>query len=210
MATTRRTMLSSTAASAATTAGTAGILAACGGPGTTSQTDKPITLSKATTITAWLPATGNYTEYLTSQVAKFQQSQDKVKVTVEPPGDTAKLQASIVAGDPPNLQQSNFIPMFMWQIQDALEPIDAYLDKRGKTDYFDWARDGSTIKGKLYEWPWMLNPTGPVINKSLLAERGAANLAPAQGAKADWTQDQWRAVLKAVTNVTGDENRDVY
>src|SRR5688572_13340389 len=187
-----------------------GLLAACGGTTSTSPTDKPITLSKATTITAWLPPTGNYTEYLNNQVAKFQQSQDKVKVTVEPPGDTAKLQASIVAGDPPNLQQSNFIPMFMWQIQDALEPIDAYLDKRGKTDYFDWARDGSTIKGKLYEWPWMLNPTGPVINKSLLAERGAANLMPAQGAKADWTQDQWRAILKAVTNVTGDETRDVY
>ena len=202
--TTRRTVLTTVATTAS-----AGVLAACGAA-TNSSTDKPITLSRNTTITAWLPPTGNYTEYLNNQVAKFQQSQDKVKVTVEPPGDTAKLQASIVAGDPPNIQQSNFIPMFSWQLQEALEPVDAYLDKRGKTDYFDWARDGSTIKGKFYEWPWMLNPTGPVVNKSLLASRGSANLLPAQGAKADWTQDQWRAVLRAVNNVTGDENRDVY
>ena len=188
----------------------AGLLAACGGTGTRLQADKPLQPSKPVTITAWLPATGNYADYLTNQVALFQQSQDTVKVTVEPPGATDKLQASIVAGDPPNLQQSNYIPMYMWQLQDALEPIDAYLDKRGKTDYFDWARDGSTIKGKMYEWPWMLNPTGPVINTSLLAERGAANLAPQQGLKADWTFDPWRAILRAVTNVTGDETRDVY
>ena len=200
----RRAMLGGAAA------GAVGLLGAACGAGTGSQSAKPLTVSKAVNITAWLPPTGSYTEYLTSQVAQFQQSQDKVKVTVEPPGATDKLQAAIVAGDPPDLQQSNYIPMFMWQLQDALVPIDTYLDKRGKTDYHDWARDGSTIKGKLYEWPWMLNPTGPVINKSLLAEKGAANLAPAQGAKADWTFDQWRPILRAVTNVVGDETRDTY
>ena len=81
---------------------------------------KALPVSKPVTITAWLPASGPYTEYLTGQVALFQQSQDTVKVTVEPPGATDKLQASIVAGDPPNVQQSNYIPMFMWQIQEAL------------------------------------------------------------------------------------------
>ena len=204
MAMTRRTLMASGSVA------TAGLVAACGEAGTSTQTDKPLQVTKAVNITAWLPATGNYTEYLTSQVALFQQSQDKVKVTVEPPGATDKLQAAIVAGDPPNLQQSNYIPMFNWQIQNALEPIDAYLDKRGKGDFFDWARDGSTIKGKLYEWPWMLNMGGPVINKSLLAERSASNLVPQQGLKADWTFDQWRAILRAVTNVTGDEARGVY
>jgi len=186
------------------------LLAACGAGTSTGPSEKALQVSKPVTITAWLPATGNYTEYLQNQVTLFQQSQDKVRLTVEPSGATDKLQASIVAGDPPDLQQSNYIPMFMWNLQGALEPIDAYLDKRGKSDYFDWAREGSTIKGKLYEWPWMLNPTGPVINKSLLAERGSANLAPAQGLKADWTFDQWRTILRAVTNVTGDDTRDVY
>ena len=204
MATTRRTVVASAPL------GLVGLLVGCGGTGTGTPAGTALQVSKPVTITAWLPATGNYADYLTGQVALFQQSQDKVKVTVEPPGATDKLRAAIVAGDPPNLQQSNYIPMFMWHLQDALEPIDAYLDKRGKSDYFDWAREGSTIKGKLYEWPWMLNPTGPVINTSLLAERGASNLAPAQGLKADWSFDQWRAILRAVTRVTGDEARDVY
>jgi ABC-type glycerol-3-phosphate transport system substrate-binding protein len=186
------------------------LLAACGAATNNAQAGKALPVSKPVTITAWLPASGPYTEYLNGQVTLFQQAQDKVKVTVEPPGATDKLQASIVAGDPPNLQQSNYIPMFMWQIQEALEPVDAYLDKRGKTDYFDWARDGSTIKGKLFEWPWMLNSVGPILNKSLLAERDAANLAPPQGLKADWNFDQWRAVLRALTNQTGDATRDTF
>jgi ABC-type glycerol-3-phosphate transport system substrate-binding protein len=191
-------------------AGAAGLLAACGAAGQSGQSEKALQVSKPVTITAWLPPTGNYTDYLNSQVALFQQSQDKVKITVEPPGATDKLQAAILAGDPPNIQQANYIPMFMWQLQEALEPVDPYLDKRGKSDYFDWARDGSTVKGKLYEWPWMLNPTGGVVNKSLLAERGASNLVPQQGVKADWTVEQWRALLKAAAKVTGDETRDVY
>ncbi len=191
-------------------AGMAELLAACAPVRTGTQAQKPLALAKPVAITAWLPATGNYAEYLQNQVALFQQSQDKVKVTVEPPGAADKLQASIVAGDPPNIQQSNYIPMYMWQLQDALEPIDAYLDKRGKSDYFDWAREGSTIKGKMYEWPWMLNPTGVVVNKSLLAERGALGLVPPQGLNADWAFDQWRAILRAATLLTGDDTRDVY
>jgi ABC-type glycerol-3-phosphate transport system substrate-binding protein len=192
--------------------GAAGLmLAACGAPDPGgAQKESSTQVSKPVTITAWFPASGRYADYLQSQVALFHQSQDKVRVTVEPPGGNDKLQASIVAGDPPNLQQSNYIPMFMWQLQDALEPIDQYLDKRGRTDYFDWARDGSIIKGKMYEWPWMLNPTGPVVNKSLLIGKGASNLIPQQGLKADWTLDQWRACLRAVTTQTGDATREVY
>jgi ABC-type glycerol-3-phosphate transport system substrate-binding protein len=201
----RRSVLTAGAAGAA-----GSLLAACGAASTSPQGEKALQVSKAVSIIAWLPPSGNYTEYLQSQVALFQQSQPKVQVTVEPSGATDKLQAAIVAGDPPNIQQSNFIPMFSWNLQDALEPIDLYLDKRGRTDFFDWARDGSLIKGKMYEWPWMLNPTGPVINKSMLAEKGVSNLMPQQGPKADWTFDQWRQVLRATTTQTGDPNRDTY
>ena len=174
------------------------------------QSEKPATLAKPVTITVWFPPTGNYTEFLTSQTNLFQQSQDKVKVTVEPWAATDKLQASIVAGTPPNLQQSNYIPMFLWHSQRALEAVDQYLDKRGKGDYYDWARDGSTIQGKLFEWPWMLNPTGAVVNRTMAADRGAMALLPQQGAKADWTFDQWRRLLQSLAVVTGDDAKDVY
>jgi ABC-type glycerol-3-phosphate transport system substrate-binding protein len=167
-------------------------------------------VSKPVTITAWYPATGTYVPFLQAQTDAFQQASPKVKVTVEPSGTTDKLQAAIVGGEPPDIQQSNYIPMFMWAQRGALEPIDPYLDKRGKGDYFDWARDGSSIEGKLYEWPWMLNPTGPVINKSLFAEKDLTRLLPQQGTKADWTFDQWKQLLVQATTRTGDPQRDVY
>ncbi len=172
--------------------------------------EKPVAVSKPVTITVWFPATGNYTEYLTNQTALFQQSQDKVKVTVEPSAATDKLQASVVAGTPPNLWQANYIPMFLWHSQGALESVDQYLDKRGKADYYDWARDGSTVQGKLFQWPWMLNPTGAVINRTIAADRGASSLVPQQGAKSDWTFEQWRKLLQATATIAGDETKDVY
>ena len=117
--------------------------AACSGAGGAGQA--PLQVSKAVTITAWFPVTGNYAPYLQAQTDAFQQANPKVKVTVEPSGTTDKLQAAIVGGEPPDLQQSNYIPMFMWAQRGALEPVDQYLDKRGKGDFYDWARDGSSI-----------------------------------------------------------------
>ena len=137
-------------------------------------------VSKPVTITAWFPVTGNYAPYLQAQTDLFQQANDKVKVTLEPSGTTDKLQAAIVGGEPPDIQQSNYIPMFIWAQQGALEPIDPYLDQRGKADFHDWAREGSTIDGKMYEWPWMLNPTGPVINSSLFARRTPPTCCPSR------------------------------
>ena len=181
---------------------------ACGGAG--GPASAPLQVSKPVTITAWFPVTGNYAPYLQAQTDRFQQANDKVKVRIEPSGTTDKLQASIVGGEPPDLQQSNYIPMFMWAKLGALESVDPYLDKRGKGDFHDWAREGSSIAGKMYEWPWMLNPVGPVINKSLFAEKDATRLLPQQGVKADWTFDQWRELLRVVTTRTGSPERDVY
>lgn len=106
--------------------------------------------------------------------------------------------------------QAGYASLFPWVKQGAIEPIDAYLDRRGKGDYYDWAREGSSQDGKMWQWPWLLNPTGVIVNRSLFAEKNAVNLLPASGPKADWTIDQWRAALRAVTAVTGDPARDVY
>jgi ABC-type glycerol-3-phosphate transport system substrate-binding protein len=183
------------------------VLAACGAErsaGPSLQVSKPVT------VTAWFPVTGNYAPYLQSQTDLFQQGNEKVKVAVEPSGSTDKLQAAIVGGEPPDIQQSNYIPMFMWAQRGALEAVDPYLDKRGKGDFHDWAREGSTITGKMYEWPWMLNPTGPVINKSLFLQKDLGRLLPQQGLKADWTFDQWKQLLVQATTRGGGPDRDVY
>jgi ABC-type glycerol-3-phosphate transport system substrate-binding protein len=185
------------------------VATACAGAGGGAG-QAPLQVSKAVTITAWFPVTGNYAPYLQAQTDAFQQANQKVKVTVEPSGTNDKLQAAIVGGEPPDIQQSNYIPMFMWAQRGALEPIDQYLDKRGKGDFYDWAREGSTISGKMYEWPWMLNPTGPVINRSLFVEKDLTRLLPQQGQKADWTFDQWKQLLVQGTTRSGDPQRDVY
>ena len=62
----------------------------------------------------------------------------------------------------------------------------------------------------MYEWPWLLNPTGVVINRSMFAARGATAVLPQPGPKADWTFDQWKTALRAVTSIAGDPDKDVY
>jgi multiple sugar transport system substrate-binding protein len=56
----------------------------------------------------------------------------------------------------------------------------------------------------------MLNPVGPIVNRSVFKEKNADSLLPQPGPKADWTFDQWKAALRAVTSVTGDPDRDTY
>lgn len=182
-------------------------LAACGAR---EQGGSPIQVTKPVTITAWMPVTGTYVPVLSPQIDLFRQANPRITVNVEAAGGTDKLQAAILAGDPPDIQQSNYIPMFGWAKQGALEPVDTYLDRRGKGDFYDWAREGSTIDGKMYEWPWMLNPTGPVVNRSLFVDKNADNLIPKPGAKADWTFDQFGAALRTATTRTGDAEKDVY
>jgi ABC-type glycerol-3-phosphate transport system substrate-binding protein len=189
-----------------------GIGGACRGRDDRSASPPPL---KPVTITAWLDSaaggTPAFAPFHEQQVARFQQAHPTITVTVEPIGGTgASLQARVAAGDPPDLVRSNFIPMFAFAKQGALEPIDAFLDRRGKADFYDWARDGSTVDGKMYQWPWMLNPTGVVVNRSLFAQHNAAHLLPAQGPTADWTFDRWLAALRAVTVHTGDPEQDVY
>ena len=135
------------------------VLAACGAErsaGPSLQVSKPVT------VTAWFPVTGNYAPYLQSQAELFQQGNQKVKVTVEPSGSgRTSCRRRSWRASPRTSSSPTTSPCSCGPSQDALEPIDPYLDKRGKGDFHEWAREGSTIDGKMYEWPWMLNPTGP-------------------------------------------------
>src|SRR5262249_18243035 len=166
------------------------------------------------TILAWLDTSGSgtttFAPFHEAQLDVFRAANPMVTVTVEPIGDANKLQANVVAGTPPDIFRTSYPTMYQYQKQGVLEPIDAYLDKRGKTDFYDWARDISTIGGTMYEWPWLLNPVGPVVTRSVFKEKRADALLPPPGPKADWTFDQWKAAMKAVTSVTGDSDRDTY
>ena len=161
-------------------------------------------------MVAWLDSAGygtaTFAPFHEAQLAIFRQANPQVTVKVE----SGDLQTHVVAGTPPDFLRTSYQTMYQYQQQGALEPIDAYLDRRGKADFYDWPREISTIGGKMYEWPWMLNPVGPVVNRSLFKEKNLDSLLPQPGLKADWTFEQWKAALKAVTTVTGDAERDVY
>ena len=203
----RRAMLRGGGAAAASL-----VLAACGAGG---ETGSPVKVDKPVTLRVQVPQPGtagseNHAAFFLRETAAFQQANPNVKVMSEVPAAADKLQASVVAGDPPDMLQAGYASLFPWVKQGAVEPIDAYLDKRGKTDYYDWPRDGSSQNGKMWQWPWLLNPTGVIVNRSLFVEKNAANLLPKQGPKAEWTLDQWKTALRAVTSVTGDTAKDVY
>jgi ABC-type glycerol-3-phosphate transport system substrate-binding protein len=195
-------------------AGPAMVAAACGSAAGGQPAADPQAAGAPVTITAWLPratpSQAAYPPYIEQQLARFGSAHPTVRVNSEVAGEAEKLQAAVVSGDPPDIVQSNNIPMFMWASQGALEPIDPFLDRRGKDDFYAFAQNVSTIKGKMYEWPWLQNPTGVVINRSMFAARGAAAVLPQGGVKADWTIEQWRTALRAVASVSGDPERDVY
>lgn len=184
-------------------------VAACarhaGAPGEPAPT---VQQTRPASITLWAPVVGAYAEWHRERVETFIQRNPQIKVTIEPPESEDKLQVAVVSKAPPDIVQSNYIPMFKWASQGALEPIDAYLGPDGKADLHDWARDGSTYQGKLYQWPWMLNPTGLVVNASLFDERNARHLLPKPGIGADWTIEQFRQALRAVTY--SDASGEVY
>jgi multiple sugar transport system substrate-binding protein len=189
------------------------VVAACGttGPG---GDVPPAAITAPATIVAWFDTSGSgtttFAPFHEAQLDVFRKANPKVNVNVEPIGDGNKLQANVVAGTPPDIFRTSYPTMYLYQKQGVLEPIDAYLDKRGKGDFYEWARDISTIGGKMYEWPWMLNPVGPVVNRSLFKEKNADALLPQPGPKADWTFDQWKTAMRAVTSVTGDPDKDTY
>src|SRR5438067_2199527 len=130
-------------------------VAACGQTGAGGNVP-PTAIANPVTIIAWLDTSGSgtptFAPFHDAQLAIFRQANPKVTVNVEAIGDNSKLQANVVAGTPPDIFRTSYPTMWQYQKQGVLEPIDAYLDKRGTSDFYDWARDISTIAGKMYEW----------------------------------------------------------
>lgn len=171
--------------------------------------EKPPVVAKPVTITVWFPPTGNYTEYLTSQTALFQQSQDKVKVIVEPSGATDKLQASIVAGTPPTCSSRTTSRCSCGMRRGH--------SNRSTSTWTSEAKATTTTGRARVDHP------GQVLRVALDAKSdrcrrqpdpacrtGALAQMPAQGTTANWTFDQWRKLLQASATVTGDVTKDVY
>src|SRR3954454_4868722 len=110
------------------------LVAACGQGGAGANVP-PAAIANPVTISAWLDTSGSgtptFAPFHEAQLAIFRPANPKVTVNVEAIGDGSKLQANVVAGTPPDLFRTSYPTMYQYQKQGVLEPIDAYLDKRG-------------------------------------------------------------------------------
>ena len=174
------------------------VLAACGAErsaGPSLQVSKPVT------VTAWFPVTGNYAPYLQSQTDLFQQGNEKVKVTIEPSGARTAAGGDRGGRAPghPAVQLHPHVYVGPAGGPGGGRPVPGQAREGGLPR---WASEGSSIAGKMYEWPWMLNPTGPVINEHL-PQKDQGACCPSRGWKADWTFDQWKQLLVQATTRAG-------
>lgn len=135
-------------------------------------------------------------EMLDSQqecVDKFNESQDKIKVTLEAYGNDfdTKLTASMGAGDAPDV-------MYMWDYPtyaDSLEPLDEYIEKEGaeyKDNFFEALWPYNSKDDSVYGIPVSVVTSCLYYNKDIFDQAGAAY--PTD----DWT---WDDVQKASKDI---------
>lgn len=151
------------------------------------------------------------TEWVNAIVAKFEKEHPDVKVKVERlPWEVwqTKITSSVVAGNPPDIYA-----LGSWlggpYVQDGLlAPIDAYLTKEDKADFFASDLNGGKFGGKYYVWPWFNQGSTLLINLDMCKERGVQL---PTNKEMDWTTDQFLEAAKKLTyDSDGDGKIDVY
>lgn len=133
-------------------------------------------------------------------VDKFNESQDKINVTLEAYGgeyDT-KISAGIGAGDAPDV-------MYMWNFphyKDALEPLDTLIENEGteyKGNFYETLWNYNSIDGKTYGIPIGFTTHAVYYNKDLFDAKKIDY--PKEG----WTWDDLEKMAEKITDTnTGD------
>lgn len=82
------------------------------------------------------------------------------------------LRNRAAAGDAPDVAQVSNQWVATLQEMDALLPLDDLLPAATLEDFYAGAKAGTTIGGKLYSAPWIMQPCEMYYNKDLLAKAG--------------------------------------
>lgn len=128
-------------------------------------------------------------------IDKFNESQDKIKVTLESYGSEydTKITAGMGAKDAPDI-------MYMWnypQYKGALEPLDVYLEKEGaeyKDNFYDTLWNYNSADGQILGLPVGYTTHVVYYNKTLFDEAGV------EYPKSDWTWEDLQETAKKLTN----------
>lgn len=127
-------------------------------------------------------------------VDKFNESQDKIKVTLEAYGgeyDT-KISAGMGSGDAPDV-------MYMWNYPayyGGLEPLEPYMEKEGsefKENYYETLWSYNQMEGSTYGIPIGFTTQCLYYNKDLFDQAGVSY------PTSDWTWDDLKTAAKTIT-----------
>ncbi len=209
----RRKFLALSAAVSATT------LAACAAP--TAVTEAPAGVATAPqTISHWVYSTlpldrdtlervppdrsENVVNYFDWNAEQYQAVEPETEVQVEYlPHDQswfAKLDASLVAGTPPDVVQGPVSEAAKYIPLGALSPINDYISEELQNDLHPAVVAETTFDGQRYIWPWRLSFGGGIsINAGMWEENGVGDLLPSGEARR-WLMDEFLEAAKANTS----------
>lgn len=198
----------------------AGALAACAAPAITTQS--PAVVESPVTVMHWVystlpldrdtltsvPAdrTENVVNYFEWSLEKWNEIEPNVEVQLEYlPHDQswfAKLDASLVAGTPPDVVQGPVSEAAKYIPLGALSPINDYISPEIASDLHQAVVAEASFDDKQYLWPWRLSFGGGIaIAAGMWEANGVGDLLPS-GETRRWLMDDFLEAAKA--NTQGD------
>lgn len=150
--------------------------------------------------------TENVVNYFALNVEQFHEIEPETEVQLEYlPHDQswfAKLDASLVAGTPPDVVQGPVSEAAKYIPLGALSPVNDYMSDEIKADLHQAVAAEASFDDKQYLWPWRLSFGGGIaINAGMWEQNGVADLLP-KGETRRWLMDEFLEAAKA--NTTGD------
>ena len=150
--------------------------------------------------------TENVVNYFALNVEQFNEIEPETEVQLEYlPHDQswfAKLDASLVAGTPPDVVQGPVSEAAKYIPLGALSPVNDYMSDEMKADLHQAVAAEASFDDKQYLWPWRLSFGGGIaINAGMWEQNGVADLLP-KGETRRWLMDEFLEAAKA--NTTGD------
>jgi multiple sugar transport system substrate-binding protein len=94
-----------------------------------------------------------------------------------------------------------------YAVQDALLPLDDYIDKSDWQDFVPVERTTATVQGKIMSVPWSSSEQGLYYNVDIL---NAAGIKPASGVGDRWTWEKTLEVARKLTRTAGDGSTAVW
>lgn len=167
------------------------------------------------TLQSVAPDAPNSIGYFDWSVEEFNKVNPDTEVKLEylPHDETwfAKLDASLIAGIPPDVVQGPVSEAAKYVPLGALSPIDDFLTDEDRADLVEAVLVEGSFDGKSYIWPWRLSFGGGIaLNATLWEEAGIADLLPT-GETRRWAMDTALEAFKATTiDSNGDGTIDQY